>query len=103
MLNIFSIEQAKQSILKRQPPDEFSVSQSVLDRITKLFGEALTPEQAVTRILTDVRKLGDVALQDWSQRLDNRTSKTFRVPASRLSSALKSISDEELAALELSV
>ena len=81
MLNIFSVEQAKQSILKRQPPDEFPVSQSVLDGIAKLFGEALTPEQAVTRILTDVRKRGDAALQEWSQRLDNRSSETFRVPA----------------------
>jgi histidinol dehydrogenase len=102
MLNIFSVEQARQSILKRQPPDEFSVSQSVLDGITKLFGEALTPEQAVTRILKDVRKRGDAALQEWSQRLDNRSSKTFRVPASRLASALASITSEQRSALELS-
>jgi histidinol dehydrogenase len=103
MLNVFSVEEAKQSILKRQPPDEFSVSQSVLDGITKLFGESLTPEQAVTRILADVRKRGDAALKDWSQRLDNRSAETFRVPAQKLADAIKSISDEELNALKTSI
>ncbi len=103
MLNIFSVEQAKQGILKRQPPDEFPVSQSVLDGIAKLFGESLTPEQAVTRILTDVRKRGDSALKDWSQRLDNHSAETFRVPADTLANALKRISREERAAIEISV
>ncbi len=104
MLNIFSVEEAKQGILKRQPPDEFPVSQTVLDGIAKIFGEALTPEQAVTRILADVRKRGDAALQEWSQRLDNRTAErfAFRVPPEKLSNALKSISDEELTAIKIS-
>jgi histidinol dehydrogenase len=102
MFNIFSTQEAKQSILKRQPPDEFPVSQSVLDGIAKLFGEVLSPEQAVTRILADVRKRGDSALKDWSQRLDNRSAETFRVPVEKLAHALKSISDEELVAIKIS-
>jgi histidinol dehydrogenase len=102
VLNIYSVEQAQQSILKRQPPDEFPVSQSVLDGIAKLFDEPLTPEQAVTRILTDVRKRGDAALKDWSQRLDNLSAESFRVPPEKLAKALKSISAEERAALEIS-
>ncbi len=102
MLKIFTVEQAKQSILKRQPPDEFLVSQSMMDGIAKLFGQSLTPEQAVTRILTDVRTQGDAALKNWSQRLDNRSSETFRVPSEKLANALKFISSEQRAALELS-
>jgi histidinol dehydrogenase len=102
MLNIFSVEQAQQGILKRQPPDEFPVFQTVLDGIAKIFGEALTPEQAVTRILRDVRQRGDAALLEWSQRLDNRKAESFRVPVEKLSNALKSISDEELAAIKVS-
>jgi histidinol dehydrogenase len=103
MLNIFSVEEAKQGILKRQPPDEFPVSQTMLEGIAKVFGETLTPEQAVTRILADVRRQGDKALQEWSQRLDNRKTQSFRVPAEKLSNALKSISDKELAAIKISV
>ena len=41
---------ARQTILKRTPPDEFPISQRVLDNIEKLFGERLTAEEAVTRI-----------------------------------------------------
>ena len=35
-----------------------------------LFGEALTPQQVVERILADVRARGDDALRDWTERLD---------------------------------
>ncbi len=46
---------ARDTILKRTPPDEFPVSERVMDSIEKFFGERLTAEQAVTRILKDVR------------------------------------------------
>src|SRR5688572_31831105 len=52
---------------KRVPPDEMQVSQRTLDNMTLLFGETLTPEQAVSKILKDVRMNGDSALQKWTQ------------------------------------
>ncbi len=55
MLKQYDPQTAKQTILKRTPPDEFSVSPRVQDGITQLFGEPLTPDQAVSRILKDVR------------------------------------------------
>ena len=70
MLKQYDPQTARQTILKRTPPDEFPISQRVLDNIAKLFGESLTAEQAVTRILKDVRANGDSALQNWTQRLD---------------------------------
>ena len=39
MLKQYDPQTAKQTILKRTPPDEFPVSQRVLDGIAKLFGE----------------------------------------------------------------
>lgn len=91
MLNIFSIEQARQTILKRQPPDETAISPSVQDRITQVFGEPLTPEQAVNRILRDVRLGGDQALTEWSRRLDRLSTSNFRVPEAELAQALEAI------------
>jgi histidinol dehydrogenase len=35
-----------------------------------LFGEPLTPEVAVARILADVRNRGDAALREWTKRID---------------------------------
>ncbi|MEJ2564083.1 MAG: histidinol dehydrogenase, partial [Anaerolineales bacterium] len=79
MLRIFEAEIARQSILKRIPPDEFDVPQSVLDGIEMIFGERLSPSEAVRLIIKDVRTRGDEALQEWSTRLDGATLSSFRV------------------------
>ncbi len=44
MLKQYDPETAKQTILRRTSPDEFPVSQSLLDGIAQVFGERLTPE-----------------------------------------------------------
>ena len=93
---------ARQTILKRTPPDEFPVSARVMDNIEKLFGERLTAEAAVTRILKDVRTRGDSALQDWTQRLDSLNLKPAPVSTALIQSALDSISPAQRDALEKS-
>ena len=62
MLKQYDPQTARETILKRTPPDEFSVSQRVQDGITRLFGAPLTPDEAVSSILKDVRLNGDSAL-----------------------------------------
>lgn len=100
MLKQYDPQSAKQTILKRTPPDEFPVSQRVLDGITKLFGEALTPEQAVSRILKDVRTNGDSALQNWTRTLDSFDLQPVPVAPALIQSALGSISPAQRDALE---
>ena len=100
MLKHYDTETARQTILKRTPPDEFPISQRVLDNIAKLFGESLTAEQAVTRILKDVRMNGDSALQNWTQRLDAIDLKPAPVSKVAIQSALDSISPVQRDALE---
>lgn len=91
---------ARKTILKRTPPDEFPVSARVMDNIEKLFGERLTAEAAVTRILKDVRTRGDAALQDWTKRLDSLDLKPAPVSTALIQSALDSISPVQRDALE---
>ena len=100
MLKQYDPQTARQTILKRTPPDEFPISQRVLDNIAKLFGESLTAEQAVTRILKDVRMNGDSALQNWTQRLDAIDLKPAPVSKAAIQSALDSISPVQRDALE---
>ena len=102
MLTIYSPQQAQQTILKRQPPDETPVPESVQQAIERLFGEPLTPERAVRRILRDVRQRGDAALREWSQRLDGADLGDFRVPATRLGEAVGAITGPQLEALSTS-
>src|SRR6266511_3977349 len=92
MFNQYDPPTARQTILKRTPPDEFPISQRVVDNIAKLFGERLTAEEAVTRILKDVRTNGDPALQNWTKRLDSLDIKPVPVSKDLIQTALDSIS-----------
>ena len=101
MLKQYNAQTARDSILKRTPPDEFPVSQRVLDGITHLFGEPLTPEQAVTRILKQVRSEGDAALQSWTKRLDGLDLRPAPISKDAIQSAWDMISATQREALEL--
>ncbi|MCI0552054.1 MAG: histidinol dehydrogenase [Anaerolineae bacterium] len=110
MFKQYDPQTARGTILKRTPPDEFPVSSRVLDDIEKLFGERLTPDEAVSRILKDVRMNGDSALQTWTQRLDSFDPSIAKHSGQRLQlapvskaliqSALDSISAAQRDALE---
>ena len=100
MFKQYTPQTARQTILKRTPPDEFPVSARVMEDIEKLFGERLTAEAAVTRILKDVRTRGDAALQDWTKRLDSLNLKPAPISTALIQSALDSISPAQRDALE---
>ena len=100
MLKQYDPHTAKQTILKRTPPDEFPVSQLVQDGIAQLFGEPLTPDEAVSRILKDIRSRGDSALQKWTFTLDGVDVKPFPVLKELIQAALDSISAAQRESLE---
>ncbi|HAV77404.1 MAG TPA: histidinol dehydrogenase [Anaerolineae bacterium] len=91
---------ARDTILKRTPPDELPVSERVMDSIEKIFGERLTADEAVTRILKDVRTRGDSALQDWTKRLDSIDRKPAPVSKDLIQSAYDSLQPTQREALE---
>ncbi len=103
MFSIYSVEQAQQNILKRQPIDDYQVPQAVLDGIKKFFGETLTPDQAVQRILKEIRTEGDQALYRWANTLDGQISRDFRVPLAEIQNALTQITPQQKQALSLSI
>ena len=101
MLKIYDVETATNTILKRIPPDETTVSPAMLDRLATTFGEPVTPEEAVKRILRDVRMRGDAALRDWSAKLDAFPAELpMRVPPEALTAALETLDAPTRAALE---
>ncbi|NOZ05585.1 MAG: histidinol dehydrogenase [Chloroflexi bacterium] len=65
-----TVEEAKTTVLQRRSLDEMDASPQAQTRLAELFGEPLTPEQAVARIIADVRANGDDALLAWTYRLD---------------------------------
>jgi len=102
-MKIYSVEDAKQYLLKRQPFGFENVSTRTLDGIKAIFHEALSPSAAVARILKDVRTGGDKALISWNSRLDNREDPELLVPGLELENAVKSLPDIKLEALRYSI
>ncbi len=100
VLRIYNATTAQRTILRRTPPDEFPVSERVQQGIAQIFGEPLTPEEAVARILRDVRARGDAALRDWTHRLDGLDLDAFAVPRETWQRALDTLAPDVRAALE---
>ena len=100
MLKQIDPQTARQTILKRKPPDEFPVSERVLEGIEKIFGERINPDEAVTRILKDVRANGDTALQAWTKKLDGLDFKPASVSKDEMNVVLNSIPKEQREALQ---
>jgi len=78
-----------------------TVSPALLARIEKTFGEALTPEQAVARILADVRARGDAAVLDWTRKLDRVDAQTIVVSPAEIDAAYAETPRAVREALEL--
>ncbi|MEK7442576.1 MAG: histidinol dehydrogenase [Chloroflexota bacterium] len=82
MIKIFSnLLDAKNTILRRDSINYDEVPQSLLDQLAHIFGEAVTPAEAVRRILADVRARGDASLRDWTKRIDGLDLKEISVPS----------------------
>jgi histidinol dehydrogenase len=81
MIRIFEDTTAAQEILQRRKMTTVDeVPPTVLNSIERVFGEPLTPEQAVARLLADVRDSGDAVLRTWTYRIDGLTLDHFEVP-----------------------
>ncbi|TEU10351.1 MAG: histidinol dehydrogenase [Anaerolineales bacterium] len=103
MLRIYDDwQQARQTVLRRRDMmalDE--VPESVRAGIQRVFGQKLAPQEAVARILADVRQRGDEALRDWTARLDGLADGDCEVPAEALAAAYDSLPSDLAAALDL--
>ena len=103
MLRIYDDwKQARRTVLRRRDMmalDE--LPEPVRAGIRHVFGTELTPEEAVARILADVRQRGDEALRDWTIRIDGLTLEDFEVPPEALTSAYKSLPPDLAEALNL--
>lgn len=95
-------EEAGVILNRRQMTTVEDVPDVVLDGIKRVFGEALTPEAAVARLLADVRVRGDVALREWTTRIDGVTLDALEIPADAWEAAYEALDAELCAALETS-
>lgn len=70
MMKIFSVDEAKATILKRRPLNRTKYSPLTIERTEAFFGTGATPPSAVTDILMAIEDEGDAALLKYSKLLD---------------------------------
>ncbi len=103
MLTIYEdLEEARRTVLQRRDMlvlDE--VPEAVREGIRRVFGEDLTPEEAVARIRADVRQCGDDALRDWTARVDDLMLGELEVPPTAWEAAYEALRPELREALAL--
>lgn len=91
---------AQDTVLRRYAPDEIKVTDRIREGLRAIFGEPLSPEEAVRRILHDIRQRGDAAVREWTERIDGVDLADYEIPAERIAAAKEEIDPELLAAME---
>jgi histidinol dehydrogenase len=100
-LRIITDFQQSRTILSRGAPGQEETPAWLLQRIKSSFGEELTPEQVVARIISDVRQRGDAALFDYGQRLDGVKLDKLEVEPDEITRAYAQVDDKLLGAMKV--
>ncbi len=100
MFNIYTIEEAAASILRRETALETQVPQAVQNGIRRVFGQDLTPENVVAKLLADVRERGDDAVREWSAQIDGASMESLLVDKKQIETAVSRIPPDLVEALE---
>ncbi len=79
---------ATRSFLEARPPlDAYEASPGLQAGIQRLFGEPLTPDQVVERILRDIRSEGDDAVRRYATLIEGAELTDLSVPQERIAEA----------------
>ena len=98
---VADIESARSTLLRRIPWGLGEVPPSVRERIRSIFGEELSPDEAVARIIAEVRAGGDAALVDLTRRIDRAELDRLAVSQGELAAARQAVEPGLARALEL--
>jgi histidinol dehydrogenase len=91
---------ARATLLKRTPNDEPELPPSLREAIRRIFGAELTAEAVVDRILGDVRKSGDAAIQAYDEAIDGiATDKPLEVSREEIEAAYAKVDQALVEAL----
>ena len=92
---IRDLEIARSTLLKRSSAEAVKLPPQVEQRIRETFGEELTAEAVVARIVGDIKSRGDAALFEYIQKLDRAKLDRLEVSSDEIVAA-KGAADEGL-------
>ena len=96
---IIGAEEGRRTLLRRQPLGETALPDAVWQRTREAVGDVSTVEEAVRKILQDVRKDGDAAVLRYCQAFDGAAYSTLRVGQDEVRAAYDQVDPEVVAAL----
>ena len=99
-IRVFDLETARKGILARKAWENVEITPAMAASIERVFGERLTADQAVERIIADVRARGDEALRHYNLTIEGAATPALRVSREEISEAWEGTSPEVRAALE---
>lgn len=99
---IYTAAEARQTILKRAPVGEVTLTPTLAKGIERVFGAVIDLETAVGRILADVRQRGDAAILEWSEKIDGVRLPGLQVAQADIKAAYESIPADLCEALHFS-
>jgi histidinol dehydrogenase len=101
LLPIYELGAAQAGILQRRAPDETEVPPALREGIFRRFGRYYTPEEAVRRVLSDIRQEGDKAVKRWVRKIDGQVLRKLQVDPKKIGTAKNKVSGEVQTALAL--
>lgn len=96
---IRNAEEGRRTILARAPLDADALPLDMRETTFRAFGAELEPDEAVRRILRDVREDGDNAVRYYNERLDGARVGELRVTDDELRAARDAVAPEVVEAL----
>ena len=98
---IDDVAEARRLLTRRHGFEETELSPRMKDGIRRVFGEELSAEAVVARVLADVRDEGDAAVQRYTAAIDGKAPKALEVPRPLWQEALASLPADLQEALQL--
>ena len=94
LFQLFDAAEARQTLLRRAPVGDVSITPSLAKGLERVFGEVVALEEAVRRILSDVRGRGDAAVLDWTEKIDGVRLQGLAVDPADIETAYAQISGD---------
>ncbi|MDQ2653254.1 MAG: histidinol dehydrogenase [Chloroflexota bacterium] len=99
---IDDVDEARRLLSRRCGFEETKLSPKMQDGIRRVFGEDLSADETVARILEDVRQEGDAAVREYSLAFQGMLPANLEVPRNAWKKALEALDPELQDALRLS-
>jgi histidinol dehydrogenase len=96
---IRNAEEGKRLLLSRKPLENDELPMEMRETIFRAFGQELSPEEVVRRVIRDVREDGDNAVNFYNSRFDGAQTTELRVTPAEMRSAMESVPGEVTEAL----